>query len=133
MSSGRSLLLLLLALAALLAWSSSAAVAASREDWERGKAFYTERCIFCHGKEGKGWSLQSRIPRPPMPVPDLTDPAFMRQFPDKGLFQVIKEGGTRLGKSRFMPPAGRWLSDADIRDVIVYLRSLERRPASGKK
>jgi hypothetical protein len=68
-----------------------------------------------------------------VPVPDLRDPAFMGRFSDRELFRVIKEGGTREGKSRFMPPSGLWLSDEDIRDVITYVRSLERRPASGQK
>ena len=101
--------------------------ASSRKSWERGRIFYTERCIHCHGKNGRGWSMQSRILRPPAPVPDLTDSGYMDRFSDKDLFKVIKEGGTREGKSRFMPPAGRWLSDGDIRDVISYVRSLVRR------
>ncbi len=100
--------------------------ASSRKSWERGRIFYTERCIHCHGKSGGGWGMQSRIPRPPAPVPNLTDPGFMSRFSDKDLFKVIKEGGTREGKSRFMPAAGRWLSDKDIRDVISYVRSLVR-------
>ena len=100
--------------------------ASSRKSWERGRIFYTERCIHCHGKDGSGWSMQSRIPRPPAPVPNLADHGFMSRFSDKDLFKVIKEGGTRAGKSRFMPPAGRWLSDKDIRDVISYVRSLVR-------
>lgn len=121
------------AAAAFLCTGASPPEAASRKGWERGKAFYTERCLFCHGEEGRGWSLQSRAPRPPVPVPDLSDPGFMRRFTGQDLFKVIKEGGTRMGKSRFMPPSGRWLSDDDIRDVITYIRSLERRPAGGKK
>ncbi len=107
--------------------------AASRNSWERGKMFYTERCVLCHGQDGRGWDLTSRIARPPVPVPDLTDPSFMRGVTDRELLKIIKEGGTRLGKSRFMPPTGQWLSDDEIRDIIAYVRSLERRPASGQR
>ncbi len=94
---------------------------------------YTERCILCHGQDGRGWSLQSKISRPPVPVPDLSDPEFMSRFTDRDLFKVIKEGGTRMGKSRFMPAAGNWLGDSEIRDVIAYIRIFERRPENEKK
>ncbi len=70
--------------------------------------------------------------RPPVPVPDLTVSEFMSRFSNRELFKVIKYGGTRKGKSRFMPPAGRWLSDEDIQDVITYVRSLERSSSDGK-
>jgi len=118
--------------AAFFPSGAASAASAPRESLERGKILYTERCVFCHGKDGRGGDMQSRIARPPVPVPDLTDSAFMRGFTEKELFRVIKEGGTREGKSRFMPPSGLWLSDEDIRDVIIYVRSLERRPAGGQ-
>lgn len=119
--------------AALLLSGASPAAAAPRENLERGKVLYTERCVFCHGKDGGGWDMRAKAARPPVPVPDLTRPAFMRGFTDKELFRVVKEGGTREGKSRFMPPSGLWLSDEDIRDVIFYVRSLERRPPGARK
>lgn len=126
-------LLCAFAVAAYLVSAGSVARAATRESWERGKLLYTDRCIFCHGQDGSGWNLQTRVPRPPVPVPNLTDPVFMKKFTDKDLFKVIKEGGTRKGKSRFMPPAGRWLNGKDIRDVIAYVRSLVRSRPGGKR
>lgn len=121
------------AAAACLALSGGEARSASRKSWEQGKLLYTERCVFCHGRDGSGWDLHSRVARPPVPVPNLTDPVFMKQFTDKDLFKVIKEGGTRAGKSRFMPPADRWLNDKDIENVITYVRSLIRSQPVGKK
>jgi len=119
-------------LAADLPFPAEALSASSKKSWNRGKLLYVERCILCHGEEGRGWDMRAKIARPPVAVPDLTESSFMRGFTDKDLFRVIKEGGTRQGKSRFMPPAGRWLSDDEIRDVITYLRSLERSgPAAG--
>ncbi|MFQ5692860.1 MAG: c-type cytochrome [Nitrospinota bacterium] len=95
-------------------------------DPKRGRELFVERCVLCHGETGRGWDLTSRVPRPPVPVPDLTDAAFMRGFSDGELFRVIKLGGTRKGKSRFMPPVGRWLSDEEIWDLVGYVRTLAR-------
>ncbi|MFQ5914927.1 MAG: c-type cytochrome [Nitrospinota bacterium] len=107
-------------LCGMLAWAAGAAAA----DVERGRELFVERCVLCHGNKGKGWSLASRVARPPVPVPDLTDPVFMKGFTEDELFRVIKEGGTREGKSRFMPPVGGWLSDEEIRDLTAYVRTL---------
>ena len=121
------------AVVVLLLAGSAAAGNSARNGWKKGKIFYTERCIFCHGEDGRGWSMESRFPRPPVPVPDLTDPSFLGRFNEVELFRVIKQGGTRTGKSRFMPPTGNWLSDSDIRDVITYIRSLVRRPTGARR
>lgn len=128
-------------LATLIAFSSlallgelvRAADPPRRPDLERGRALFVERCVLCHGKEGKGWDLTVKVPRPPVPIPDLSDPAFMREFTEAELFEVIKEGGTRAGKSRFMPPAGPWLSDEEIWDLVGYVRALVKRsPGAGE-
>lgn len=108
-------------------------VSAYQGGLERGRLLYRERCLFCHGEEGAGWNHASRASAPPVKVPDLRDPAFMGRFNRQELFKVIKEGGTREGKSRFMPPSGLWLSDEDIGDIILYVRSLERRPSGAQK
>ncbi len=132
--SRTAILLVCIAASVLLApFGHPAATAGGKNSPVRGKIFYTERCIFCHGRDGSGWNLQKKAALPPTPVPDLSDPEFMSRFTDRELFKVIKEGGTRMGKSRFMPPAGNWLGDSEIRDVIAYIRVFERRPESEKK
>jgi mono/diheme cytochrome c family protein len=57
----------------------------------------------------------------------------MGQLPDQYLFEIIKEGGEAVGKTRFMPAAERVMSDEGIWDVIAYLRSLSRRVEAPQK
>ena len=44
------------------------------------------------------------------------------------LFSVIQQGGTAVGKSPLMGPWGAVLNDAQIRDVIAYIRTLAKPP-----
>ena len=81
------------------------------------------------GKVGAG---ATKYPPPPVPIPDLSNPDYMKQLSDGYLFDIIKGGGEAVGKTRLMPPAGRVMTDEAIRDVIAYLRSLSRQ-AQGPK
>jgi mono/diheme cytochrome c family protein len=56
----------------------------------------------------------------------------MSQLSDQYLFDIVKDGGEAVGKTRFMPAAGRVLNDEEIWDVVAYLRSL-RRQARGSQ
>ncbi|MGH7424496.1 MAG: c-type cytochrome [Candidatus Methylomirabilales bacterium] len=109
------------------------AVAAERGDAARGQALYVEYCSQCHGGRGEGWGWGEKIPPPPVPIPDLSNAEHMGQLPDQYLFEIIKEGGEAVGKTRFMPAAERVMSDEGIWDVIAYLRSLSRRVEAPQK
>lgn len=58
---------------------------------------------------------------------DLTDGAYMTKLSDQYLHDVISKGGPAMGKSPAMPPWNPTLKDADIQNVVAYLRSLTRR------
>ena len=105
---------------------SASGLAAQKGDSDHGKVLYIEYCVQCHGGRGEGWGWSNKIPPPPVPIPDLSDPELMKQLSDQYLFDVIKGGGEAVGKTRLMPPAGRVISDAEIWDVVAYLRSLTR-------
>ncbi len=90
---------------------------------ERGKEIYQERCILCHGALGQGWDWK-KVVRPPVPVPDLRK--VVPQRSDEYLRTVIRDGGEAVGLTRFMPAFGFNMSEQDLRDVVAFLRWLQR-------
>lgn len=101
------------------------ALAQPRGDARNGRELYMEKCGLCHGSEGEGWDWTKKVAKPPVPVPDLARVAAERS--DKHLFEVVKGGGEAVGKTRFMPPFGFQLSDQEVWDLVVYMRSLARK------
>ncbi len=101
--------------------AADAAVAAT-PDAARGKAHFENYCVSCHGVRGDGDGPAS-VALDPRPA-RLGDRAAMSGKSDDDLFQVIKNGGASVGRSPLMAPWGGLLSDAQIRDVIAYIRSL---------
>jgi len=100
---------------------------------QQGRALYEAHCAVCHGAAGKGDGPGARVVRQPMR--DFSDPAAMQPVTDRFLFEIIKKGSSQFGRSNAMPAWGMKLSDADIHDVVAYIRSLARGkpPAPGRK
>jgi mono/diheme cytochrome c family protein len=94
-------------------------------DIANGKAIYVERCVLCHGAAGHGWDWDQKAMRPPVAVPNLVE--VVPQRSDVYLRRVIRDGGEAVGLTRFMPAFGFNMSEQELRDVVVYLRSLQRR------
>jgi cytochrome c oxidase cbb3-type subunit 3 len=59
---------------------------------------------------------------------DHTAGEHMNGLTDDYLFNLIKNGGGAVDKSRLMPAFGGQLEDRDIRNLIAYIRSLARPP-----
>ena len=84
---------------------------------------YLLNCAACHGADGRGgWRATLFLMRPG----DFTDPRTLSGASDDYLMGLIKDGGATFGKPG-MPAFGYHLSDAEIRDLIAYIRSLSRR------
>jgi mono/diheme cytochrome c family protein len=96
--------------------------ASAAPDPARGKLQFENYCVSCHGPrgEGDGPVAATLDPKPAR----LGDRAYMSAKTDDYLFQVIKGGGASVGRSPLMAPWGGTLTDAQIRDVIAYIRSL---------
>ncbi|MFQ5684620.1 MAG: c-type cytochrome [Candidatus Binatia bacterium] len=113
------------------------AVPADAADPAAGEKINAKRCTKCHGKEGKGdgeellkFKEKAKIRGVVIPDPvDWTDAAAMSEWTDDQLFAIIKKGGKKVGKDELMPRFGRGrrsLSDAEIADLVAYIRSLAK-------
>lgn len=121
----RSLLALVVVLAAIgiftsgLAWlldtprPPAGASAAER--------LYLGLCSTCHGPDGRGsWRAALFLIRPG----NLADGDVVRRS-DEYLFDIIKHGGSAIGRPG-MPGFGATLSDAEIKELVRYVRGLAR-------
>ncbi len=81
-----------------------------------GQEIYQQTCIACHGADGTGAFAG---------VPDFTDPKGRLSKSDDVLLQHVRNGFQSPGSPMAMPPRGgnSNLTDADLRNVIQYLRS----------
>ena len=84
-----------------------------------GATLFKRYCAGCHGEDGRG-GAQTFSPH----VPNLTAKDYIEFLPDGFLFTVITEGGAAAGKSGMMPAWGGTLSEQDIKDVIMFIRTL---------
>ncbi|MCC6649316.1 MAG: c-type cytochrome [Polyangiaceae bacterium] len=77
--------------------STAAAVAPSPE----AKQIYEQRCVTCHGADGKGTGPAAAAlnPKPR----NYTDAAWQKTVKDDELKKAIVEGGAAVGKSPLMP------------------------------
>jgi len=89
-----------------------------------GRDVYQYYCQTCHGETGAGdgFNAFNLDPRPR----DLSDPEFQKKKTDADLRDAIRRGGAGVGLSPLMPPWGHTLSERQIDDVILHLRTLRR-------
>lgn len=88
-------------------WSTPAAADAA--------ANYKAKCAMCHGADGKGETPVGKK----MGAHDFASPE-VQQMSDAELITI-----TTKGKNK-MPAYGGKLSDADIKDLIAYIRQLAK-------
>lgn len=77
-----------------------------------GAAIFKQRCVMCHGADGKGY--------PAIKSPDFTDPKWQAAAKDKEMVDAIKNGK----KGTAMMPFGNELKDDEIHALVAYIRSL---------
>ncbi len=92
----------------------------------QGKRVFYDRCIWCHADSTPaGPSNRNNL----TPAPALmNDGATFNSLSDEYLQNVITLGGSALGKSAMMPPAGRDLTQDEIRAIIAYIRAIAQPP-----
>lgn len=106
-----------------------AARPAATPDATQGAALYAANCASCHGAvgAGDGPAGAALVPKPAR----HDDGAYMNALTNEHLFRVVKEGGPAVGKSPLMAPWGGMLNDAQIWDLVAFMRSLAKPPYPG--
>ena len=90
---------------------------------DRAERLYYAFCASCHGVDGRGsWRAALFLVRPG----DLADPNRINARSDQYLFDIIKHGGSPIGRPG-MPAFGSTLSDEDITLLAQHVRKLAAR------
>jgi cytochrome c oxidase cbb3-type subunit 2 len=118
------------ALGAMAVAGLATASTAQAADVAAGKAKYDMFCASCHGPAGKG---DGPVGAALNPKPrDFSKGDFKfdtdkdgKAGTDADLKNVIKNGGGAYGGSAMMAPWGATLSDADLENLVAYIRSLK--------
>jgi mono/diheme cytochrome c family protein len=103
------------------------ALAPAEPDLDRGAALYAEQCAACHGAALEGqanWREPTPEGRLRAPPHDATGHTW--HHGDAVLFRIVKEGSAAVvggGYQSDMPGFGDVLGDAEIRDVLAFIRS----------
>lgn len=93
------------------------------ESVAEGKKIYGYDCAQCHGATGDGKTDVARD----LKIPDLTDPAVLKDRTDGALFYILKNGHGD------MPREGDRVKPEQLWDLVNYVRSLARKPPAEPK
>lgn len=110
---------------ALLVVEASPAFGAESQGVASGRSNYDAKCASCHGASGKGDGWRARLSW--LTVPNFSDSASMQTRSDDYLLRITKQGG----KSG-MPSFGLELTDLEIKDLVVHIRSFAKAPEPPK-
>jgi mono/diheme cytochrome c family protein len=74
----------------------------SAADKGAARVLFAERCVSCHGENGKGDGPAGKMlnPKPR----SFADAAWQKKTTDEHLRKIIVGGGTAVGMSQLMPP-----------------------------
>jgi len=91
-------------------------------DAENGKEIHLESCAECHGYDGKAEVIVMHMDEPPR---DQSDADYMGTLNDAFLYLAVCSGGEAVGRSIVMPAWGDMLTDAEIKDLVAWIRTFE--------
>lgn len=100
---------------------------AAAQDEARLKAsahLYDVYCAQCHGvqRNGKGVNTIGLSVQPR----DHSDTKGMASIPLDEMTKAIRDGGAAVNKSALMPPWNSVLTEAEVADMVAYLRKVCR-------
>jgi mono/diheme cytochrome c family protein len=88
---------------------------------DAGRGIFQRFCKSCHGFDGRGTTLRDQTPS----IPDFTSQVWKQRRSPPQLTTTILEG-----KGTVMPAFRGKLNEAQIRDLVTYLRAFAPQPAS---
>ena len=93
---------------------------------KNGELVYKAGCIACHGNTGSGAPQTSTEFTRPDTFPDFSRCDQTTPEPNSAWKDVVLHGGHARAFSKIMPAFGELLTDAEINDVIAYMRGFCR-------
>ena len=93
-------------------------IVASRGDAQRGRTVFATSCARCHGQDGHGLADARRV--------DMTSPAWQARLRDGEITRIVL-----AGRPPVMPSFR--LGDAQLCDLLAYVRGLEGHPTPAPK
>ncbi len=101
--------------------------ASSAEVIEQGRQIYADQCASCHGAQLEGQpDWKTPLPSGRLPAPPHDAGGHTWHHPDDILVRIVREGTAAIvggGYESDMPGFADVLSDAEIRAVLVYIKS----------
>jgi mono/diheme cytochrome c family protein len=97
-------------------------------DLEAGRRDYALHCEACHGSHGEGNGRLARILDPP--PARLADPQLLENRTDAELYRTIAQGIPATGLSEGMAAWEDMLAPEQIRNLVAFIRTLQRAAAS---
>jgi mono/diheme cytochrome c family protein len=86
-------------------------------DATAGKATYKQHCVSCHGADGAGNASVAKMMK--VTIPDLGS-KDVQALSDADLQKVIADGKGKM-------PASKGLADADLHNLVAYIRTLAKK------
>ena len=100
-----------------------AAKAPSKKDLDVGGKLYRQRCVLCHGDQGRGDGVGARRIEPE--PQHLNDVIWQANVTDDEIKKAIIEGGAAVSRSPMMPANLDLKTKPDVVNALVaYVRSL---------
>jgi mono/diheme cytochrome c family protein len=90
-----------------------AGTAVRGQDAANGEKVYKAKCASCHGPDGKGETAAGKATK----ARDICS-ADVKKETDAAWSEIIVKGKNK------MPPYDKKITDAEVKDVIAYMRSL---------
>jgi cytochrome c6 len=85
-------------------------------------AAWQEHCAACHGRDGTGHTRAGHL----LHVKDLASASYQKTFTDDQAFKDVKFGFKDADGNVRMKPFADKLSDAQIKELVAYVRTLAK-------